>query len=75
MEENKKNKQELLDVARKLTDKHAELKETISGMLDEYERKIVKMVSELKPLINDMLEEMDRIELDYNKIIEEIKKK
>jgi len=52
-EKNKKTKQELLEDAQKLTEKHAELKSVIMNMLDE----------------------MDKIELEYNKIIEEIKKK
>jgi Asp-tRNA(Asn)/Glu-tRNA(Gln) amidotransferase A subunit family amidase len=52
MGENKLNKQELLELAKKLADKHAELKEVVINMLDE----------------------MDKIELEYNKIVEEIKK-
>lgn len=52
MEENKKNKQELLEETKKLAEKHAELKSVVIKILDE----------------------MDKIELEYNKIIEEIKK-
>ena len=50
--EEKRNKTELLEIAKKLADKHAELKSVVIGMLDE----------------------MDRVELEYNKVIEEIKK-
>lgn len=50
--EEKKNKTELLELAKKLADKHAELKSIVTGMLDE----------------------MDKVELEYNKVIEEIKK-
>ncbi len=52
MADDKKNKQELLEEAKKLAEKHAELKSAVINMLDE----------------------MDKIELEYNKIIEEIKK-
>jgi len=50
--ENKKSKQELLECAQKLADKHAEL----------------------KLVIEDMLKEMDAIEMEYIKVLEEIKK-
>ena len=50
--ENKKNKTELLEIAKDLADKHNELKSVVISMLDE----------------------MDKIELEYNKTIEEIKK-
>jgi uncharacterized coiled-coil DUF342 family protein len=52
MEDNKKTKQDLLEEAKKLAEKHAELKAVVINMLDE----------------------MDKIESEYNKIIEEIKK-
>lgn len=53
MEENKKNKQVLLEYVKELADKHAELKSVVINMLDE----------------------MDKIEIEYNRTIEEIKKK
>jgi hypothetical protein len=49
----KKNKQELLECAKKLAEKHAELKSVVINILDE----------------------MDKLELEYIKTIEEIKKK
>jgi len=52
MEENKKNKKDLLEYAQKMAEKHAELKSIVISMLDE----------------------MDKIELEYLKTIEEIKK-
>ena len=48
-----KTKNELLELAGKLAEKHAELKSIVMNMVDE----------------------MDKIELKYNKIIDEIKKK
>lgn len=47
------NKNEMLEIAGKLAEKHAELKSVVMNILDE----------------------MDKIELEYKKIIEEIKNK
>lgn len=71
---NEMNKHELLNYAMQLAEKHAELKATIVGMLDDYEKKMAEKLTELKPIINGMINEMNNIEYEYNKIVEKIKK-
>lgn len=74
MEENKKNKQELLKQIRILADKHAEKKEIIIKMLDEMDKsKSINKKTELKDAVTEMFYEIKKIELEYDQIVEEIK--
>jgi len=72
----KKTKAELLEEVRNLADKHAELKSTITEMLDEAEKKKLEYdkIIELKSIVTEILSEIDKIELEYSRVVEEIKK-
>ena len=57
--ENKKNKQELLKESQDLAEKHAQLKKTIDSMVNALDNAVI---------------ELGEIEVEYNKVIELIKK-
>jgi uncharacterized protein YpuA (DUF1002 family) len=74
MEENKKNKKELLSKLVNLADKHAETKGDIIKMLDEMDKsKSINKKTELKDAVTEMFYEIKKIELEYDQIVEEIK--
>lgn len=60
---NNTTKNEMLERMRNLSDRHEAIKKTISSTIED-----------TKKLVEKMIEEMDKIESEYQKILEEVKK-